>query len=67
MAERVQSRLRKQRRERQVREQCYPQCAYTLYTYGHLTIPLRLWEALGLTRAGFIPNAGRPRKEGGEE
>jgi len=33
----------------------------------HLYLPLRLWEALGFTRAGLIPNAGRLRKEGGGE
>jgi hypothetical protein len=34
----------------------------------HLTIiSLRLWEALGFTKAGLIPNAGRLKKEGGGE
>jgi len=28
---------------------------------------LRLWEALGFTKAGLIPNAGRLKKEGGGE
>jgi len=27
----------------------------------------RLWETLGFTKAGLIPNAGRLRKEGGGE
>ena len=34
----------------------------------HLIISsLRLWEALGFTKAGLIPNAGRLKKEGGGE
>ena len=31
------------------------------------TSSLRLWEALGFTKAGLIPNAGRLKKEGGGE
>ena len=67
-SERIQSCLRKQRRERQVREQCYTHSIHIFHIFGRLTISsLRLWEALGFTRAGLIPNAGRLKKEGGGE
>lgn len=32
-----------------------------------MTPTLRLWEALGFTKAGLIPNAGHLKKEGGGE
>ena len=65
--ERFQSRLREQYREHQVRELHYHQRTYISHIPGHLTISSRLWETLGFTKAGLIPNAGRLKKEGGGE
>jgi len=35
--------------------------------YANNVASLRLWETLGFTKAGLIPNAGRLKKEGGGE
>lgn len=65
--ERVQPRLREQHRECKVREGYCLQRADAFRILGHLVISLRLWEALGFTKAGLIPNAGRLKEDGGGE
>ena len=40
---------------------------WLISTIVHDLFRSRLWDALGFTRAGLIPNAGRLKKEGGGE